>query len=86
MSEFFGFLYSVFWFVLVPLGITLYFAISLCRYILAKKANKKAMGTFDYYALASRRLHLIVSAAMFLIVLSIAIGIILLSTVAIAFM
>ena len=72
--------------VLIPLGITVYFIVSLYRYICAKKANKKEANPHENYPLMTLRLHLIVSTVLLVFTALMAVCAVVLMSGAISFM
>jgi hypothetical protein len=77
-------LYFLFIFDIVPKGTMLYFIISLCCYISAKKANRREPGRYNDYQIWARKLHLTASSVLVLFLLSIFFDVVLVDTGAIS--
>jgi hypothetical protein len=70
----------------VPVGILVFFAISLCRYLSARKQEREIPGSVEAQDLKNRKALLIVSAVMAGVLLAVTIGLIVLLYMAVAFM
>ena len=77
---------SVLIFLAVPAVVLVMFIASLYRYFSAKNKNKKIPGTFSDSELRSRRTSLIVSFVIIGVLTAVAVGLVLLSYLAIAYM
>ena len=89
MLEFLFYLISLFYlflFIVPPVAILVFFIVSLCRFVSAKKKNKRSPGTFSNNQILLRTIALAVSSVFVLVPLALTVGIILLFTGAIAFM
>ncbi len=80
-----GMLYLAF-FLLVPIGIIAFFAISLLRYIFARNANRKTPDTFSCDDIRSRKILLIASSVLLGVLVTLVAGIVALFSLAIAYM
>ena len=70
----------------VPVGILVFFVISLCRYLSARKQEREIPGSVEAQDLKNRKAMLIVSAVMAGVLLVVTIGLIVLLYMAVAFM
>ena len=70
----------------VPVGILVFFVISLCRYLSARKQERELPGSVEAQDLKNRKAMLIVSAVMAGVLLAVTIGLIVLLYMAVAFM
>ena len=70
----------------VPVGILVFFVISLCRYLSARKQEREMPGSVEAQDLKNRKALLIVSAVMAGVLLAVTIGLIVLLYMAVAFM
>ena len=85
----FGWFYAflvIFTVIVIPVAMLVFFIVSLCRFVSAKKKNRQVPGTFDKNQIMIRTIVLVVSSVLVLVPLALMIGIILLFTGAIAFM
>ena len=80
-----GLLYSAF-FLGIPVGATIFFIISLCRYLLLKNQLRQATECADSEELKRRKVLLIVSAVIFAVVLAVAVTFVALLILAVAYM
>ena len=85
----FGWIYAffvIFTVIVIPVAMLVFFIVSLCRFVSAKKKNRQAPGTFNKNQITMRTIALVVSSVLVLVPMALMIGIILLCTGAIAFM
>ena len=70
----------------MPLFTTVWFVVSLCRYLSAKKKNKQNPGTVPQKELRSRKILLILTAVLAGVFLAILLGLIAMAYMAVAYM
>ena len=74
----------LFW--LVPISAVVFFVVSLCMYLSAKRKNKREAGSVPENVLKARKIALIVSSVVFGLLLAAVIALALLLYMAIAYM
>ncbi len=84
-SSILNFLYYALFFAL-PVAVPVFLIVSICMYVYAKRANKKQPGTFSPEQLRTRRIVMIIAAAVSGVLLAVAIGFVILMFLAIAYM
>ncbi len=72
-------IFETFWktvFILAPIAALVYFIVSLVRFCRAKKKNKQELGTYTRSEMLGRKIHLIVSSVLLVLILTIVFGLI----------
>ncbi len=80
-----GYIYSAL-LILLPTAVLAFFIISLCKYIGAKRANKLKPDSFTDLQIKQRQLALIISGAIFGVMLAVVIGFTAIIALSIAYM